>query len=227
MNTSSHLGRRAKFAVAALARVVAHFIFPKHRRSIDIMEMNETLKTIFSRKSVRAYAEGAIPREQLEMLVRAGMAAPSAVDQRPWEFVVVTEKATLVRLAERLPYAKMAAHAAAAIVVCGDLRRQWGGPDSVMWSIDCAAAAQNVLLAAESLGLGAVWTAGYPYSDRMSTMREVLGLPDYVQPLTLIPVGIPRGGEKPKEKWNPARLHWERYREAQGAEPEKRAAAHE
>ncbi len=191
------------------------------------MEMNETLKTIFSRKSVRAYAEGAISKEQLEMLVRAGMAAPSAVDQRPWEFVVVTDRATLARLAERLSYAKMAARAAAAIVVCGDLRRQWGGPDSVMWSIDCAAAAQNILLAAESLGLGAVWTAGYPYPDRMGAMREILSLPDYIQPLTLIPMGIPRGGEKPKEKWNPARLHWERYRENLGAEPEKRAAVHE
>lgn len=191
------------------------------------MEMNETLKTIFSRKSVRSYAEGAVTKEQLEMLVRAGMAAPSAVDQRPWEFVVVTEKAILARLADRLPYAKMAGRAGAAIVVCGDLRRQWGGPESVLWSIDCAAAAQNILLAAESLGLGAVWTAGYPYPDRMGAMREVLGLPDYIQPLALIPVGIPRGGEKPKEKWNSARLHWNRYHERADAEHEKRAASHE
>jgi len=227
MGANSKRWPGGRSAASALARVIAHFVFPKHRRSIDIMEMNETLKTIFSRKSVRAYAEGAIPREQLEMLVRAGMAAPSAVDQRPWEFIVVTDRATLARLAERLSYAKMAARAAAAIVVCGDLRRQWGGPGSVMWSIDCAAAAQNMLLAAESLGLGAVWTAGYPYPDRMGAMREILGLPDYIQPLTLIPVGIPRGGEKPKEKWNPARLHWERYHENPGAEPEKRAATHE
>lgn len=175
------------------------------------MDMNETLKTIFSRKSVRAYAEGAIPKEQLEMLVRAGMAAPSAVDQRPWEFVVVTERATLNALASRLPYAKMAAHASAAIVVCGDLRRQWGGPDSVMWVIDCSAATENVLLAAESVGLGAVWTAVYPYPERIRPVKEILGLHDYIQPLALIPVGIPRGGEKAKDKWNPERVHREKW----------------
>ncbi|MGB9687092.1 MAG: nitroreductase family protein [Rectinema subterraneum] len=175
------------------------------------MDLNDTLKTIFSRKSVRTYAEGTIPKEQLEMLVRAGMAAPSAVDQRPWEFVVVTGRAALNALASRLPYAKMAAHASAAIVVCGDLRRQWGGPDSVMWVIDCAAAAENVLLAAESLGLGAVWTAVYPYPERIRSVRELLGLPDYIQPLALIPVGIPRGGEKAKNKWNPERVHWEKW----------------
>lgn len=175
------------------------------------MELNDTLKTIFSRKSVRAYAEGSIPKEKLEMLVRAGMAAPSAVDQRPWEFVVITEPTMLKSLAARLPYAKMAAHAAAAIVVCGDLRRQFGGSDSVMWVVDCSAATENVLLAAESLGLGAVWTALYPYSERMEPVEKLLGLPDYAQPLCLIPIGLPQGGESPKDKWNATRLHWEQW----------------
>lgn len=175
------------------------------------MELNETLKTIFSRKSVRAYAEGTIPREKLEMLARAGMAAPSAVDQRPWEFIIVTEPSTLKALAARLPYAKMTAHAGAAIVVCGDLRWQWGGPDSTMWVIDCAAATENILLAAESMGLGAVWTALYPYAERVQPVKELLGLPEYIQPLALVPVGIPRGGERPKDKWNAQRLHWEQW----------------
>ncbi|GAB6276019.1 MAG: hypothetical protein SAMD01599839_05590 [Rectinema sp.] len=80
------------------------------------------------------------------------MAAPSAVDQRPWEFIVITENAMLGDLAARLPYAKIVAHASAAIIVCGDIRRQWGGPESVMWVIDCAAVAENILLATESMG---------------------------------------------------------------------------
>jgi len=176
------------------------------------MELNATLRTIFSRKSVRAYAEDAIPREKLEMLVRAGMAAPSAVDQRPWEFIVITEPAMLNDMAVRLPYQKnMTAHANAAIIVCGDLRRQWGGPESVMWVIDCSAAAENILLAAESLGLGAVWTALYPYSERMHPVKEMFDLPDYIQPLCLIPIGLPRGGEKAKDKWDATRLHWEQW----------------
>lgn len=180
-------------------------------RRTEAVDLNETLRTIFSRKSVRAYAEGTIPKEKLEVLARAGMAAPSAVDQRPWEFIVITENAMLGDLAARLPYAKMAAHASAAIIVCGDMRRQWGGSESVMWVIDCAAAAENILLAAESMGLGAVWTAVYPHPDRIHPVRELLGLPDYIQPLCLIPVGIPRGGEKAKDKWNAERLHWERW----------------
>jgi nitroreductase len=175
------------------------------------MDLNDTLRTIFSRKSVRTYAEGSIPREKLEMLARAGMAAPSAVDQRPWEFIIVTEPAKLSDLAARLPYAKMTARAGAAVAVCGDLRRQWGGPESVAWVIDCSAATENILLAAESMGLGAVWTALYPYPERMQPVRELLGLPDYIQPLALIPVGIPRGGEKAKDKWDAQRLHWDRF----------------
>lgn len=175
------------------------------------MDLNDTLKTIFSRKSVRAYTDGAVSKEQLEMLVRAGMAAPSAVDQRPWEFIIITEPSTLNALASRLPYARMAAHASAAIIVCGDLRRQWGGPDSVMWVIDCAAATENVLLAAESLGLGAVWTAVYPYPERIHPVKELLGVPEYIEPLALIPVGIPRGGEKPKDKWKPESVHWGKW----------------
>jgi nitroreductase len=105
----------------------------------------------------------------------------------------------------------MTAHAAAAIVVCGDLRRQWGGPESTMWVVDCAAATENILLAAESMGLGAVWTALYPYTERVEAVKELLRMPDYIQALALIPVGVPRGGEKPKDKWNAARLHWEQF----------------
>jgi nitroreductase len=191
--------------------LISHGIFSRHERRNTAVELNETLKTIFSRKSVRAYAEGTIPREKLEMLARAGMAAPSAVDQRPWEFIIVTEPSTLKALAARLPYAKMTAHAGAAIVVCGDLRRQWGGPVSTMWVIDCAAATENILLAAESMGLGAVWTALYPYAERIQPVKELLGLPEYIQPLALVPVGIPRGGEKPKDKWNAQRIHWEQW----------------
>ncbi|MCX8013755.1 MAG: nitroreductase family protein, partial [Rectinema sp.] len=100
------------------------------------MELNDTLRTIFARKSVRVFSSAQIPQETLLLLVKAGMAAPSAVDRRPWEFIIVTEKRTLHALGSALPYAKMTASAAAAIVVCGNLRRQWGGPDAPMWIMD-------------------------------------------------------------------------------------------
>ena len=96
----------------------------------------------------------------------AAMSAPSGRDRRPWEFVVVTERPALDSLAAALPYAKMLTAAPCAIVVCGAPECQ------SYWYLDCSAAAQNVLLAAQSLGLGAVWTAAYPYEERMSAVRS-------------------------------------------------------
>ncbi|HRZ14643.1 MAG TPA: nitroreductase family protein [Candidatus Omnitrophota bacterium] len=171
------------------------------------VRMNDTLKTIFNRKSVRVYSEAAVSDEQLLMLVKAGMAAPTAVDRRPWEFIVITDKAVLKKMADAMPYAKMAAQAPAAIVICGDTDRQFGGRQASYWQMDCSAATENLLLAAESMGLGAVWTSVYPEEDRMAAMRAILGIPQHVIPLNLVPVGIPRGAEKPKDKYNPGQIH--------------------
>ncbi len=80
-----------------------------------------------------------------------------------------------------------------------------------IWTADCAAATENLLLAAESLGLGAVWTACYPYDDRMQPAIEALGLPDDVTPYCIVPVGHPAGDNKPKNKWNPDHIHYEKW----------------
>ena len=175
------------------------------------MTMNDTLKTIFSRKSVRSFKDEPVPKEKIEMLVRAGMAAPTAVDKRPWEFIVVTDRTILKKLADALPYAKMTAQAAAAIIVGGDITKQWGGTDAEYWKMDCSVASENILLAAESLGLGAVWTAVYPEKTRIENVRKILGLPDAVIPLNLIPIGVPKGDEKPKDKYNPKQIHWNKW----------------
>jgi nitroreductase len=173
--------------------------------------MNETLKTIFNRKSVRRYRADPIPKEKLELIVKAGMAAPTAVDKRPWEFVVITDKALLKKLGDALPYAKMAEKAGAAILVAGDLDRQFGGREADYWIVDCAAAAENILLAVESLGLGAVWTAVYPEKERIEAVRRLLNVPSSIVPLAFIPIGAPGGDQKPKDKWNPQQLHWNEW----------------
>lgn len=170
--------------------------------------MNETIKTIMNRKSVRAYKDEPISKEKLELIVKAGMAAPTAVDKRPWEFIVITDKAMLKKLSDVLPYAKMTEKAAAAIIVAGDLDRQNGGRESDYWVMDCSAATENILLAVESLGLGAVWTAVYPNKDRLDPVRKLLKIPSTIVPLNVIPIGVPTGAEKPKDKWNPKQLHW-------------------
>ncbi|MDR3329026.1 MAG: nitroreductase family protein [Prevotellaceae bacterium] len=168
------------------------------------------LETIHSRKSVRKYIDKPVSKDDLLTLVKAGMAAPSGKNEQPWAFVIVSEKARLDTMAERLPYAKMLRQAAAAIVVCGDMARL-RNPEASLWVQDCSAATENILLAAEAIGLGAVWTAAYPYEDRMGVVRSVLNLPPTTIPLCVIPVGYPDGTEKPKDKWKEENVRWERW----------------
>lgn len=163
---------------------------------------NPTLETIFNRKSVRKYTERPVEKEKLEMLARAGMAAPSSRDRRPWEFIIVTDRAILDQMGDGLPLARMLKDTKQAIIVCGDTVKS-----NNAWQLDCSAAAQNILLAAESMGLGAVWTAAYPYPERMKVVRDALQLPEHIVPLTVIPIGYPTGIEKPKDKFNKKQMH--------------------
>ena len=117
---------------------------------------NPVIENILARKSVREYTSRPIEQEKIDLLLRSGMAAPSGSDKRPWAFVVLQDRARLDTLAAELPYAKMLTQAQAAIVVCGDTLA------SKLWREDCCAATENILLAAESMGLGAVWTAALP-----------------------------------------------------------------
>ncbi len=169
--------------------------------------MNRIMESILQRKSVRHYLPGAVSDEDLEKIVRAGMSAPSAVNRQPWAFVTITDRQQLDILGDALPYAKMLLQAGSAIVVCGDLR-QLSDADAKYWVQDVSAATQNILLAAEALGYGAVWTAVYPEADRMNIVTETLELPERVIPFNVIPLGVPQEGrDRPKDKWDPHRLH--------------------
>lgn len=178
---------------------------------IDACYANDALSVIHSRKSVRQYTGEKVSRDDLVTLLKAGMAAPSAVNKQPWVFVAVTDGATLARLAEKLPYTKMIVKAGACIVVCGDMSKALSGAEREFWIQDCSAASENILLAAESMGLGAVWSGMYPLQDRVDHVRSVLGLPDTVIPLNIIAVGRPKGVEKPQNKFNEANIHWEKW----------------
>lgn len=166
---------------------------------------NPTLDNIFARKSVRTYLDKGVEKEKIDLMLRAGMAAPSGKDTRPWEFIVVSDRAMLDSMAASLPYAKMLAQARNAIIVCGDSIR------SFYWYLDCSAAAQNILLAAESLGLGAVWTAAYPYEDRMRVIRKYTALPENILPLCVIPFGYPATKEQSKQKYDKKKVHYNLY----------------
>src|SRR5208283_706329 len=116
--------------------------------------MNETLKVIFSRRSVRTLSNQPISKDTIELIIKAGMAAPSAVDKRPWEFIIITQRPLLKQLSDILPYAKMTESASIAMVIAGDITKQAGDKKSDFWIMDCSAATENILLAVESLGLG-------------------------------------------------------------------------
>lgn len=166
-------------------------------------------QNILNRKSVRAYTDRAVSREQLDTLLRAAMAAPTGRDMRPWKFVVIDDKDALAALAGQLPYAKMLPEAAAAIVVCGDLSvTDDKGKPSTNWTFDCSAATENLLLAAEAMGLGAVWTGVYPYEERQTAVSQALQLPEHIIPLNLIPIGYPKGDPQPKDKYDADNVHF-------------------
>ena len=166
---------------------------------------NPTLETIFSRKSVRSYTDQPVSVDDLMLLVKAGMAAPTGMNRQPWEFFIIQDKELMASLADKIPYARMLKEAQAAIVVMGNPEK------SIYWYLDCSAAAQNILLAAESIGLGAVWTAGYPFEDRMETISKAIGIPKPFLPLCLIPIGYPKGEQMPKNKWDESKVHMNKW----------------
>jgi nitroreductase len=170
----------------------------------------ETLEAIHTRRSIRKYTDQPIDPQVLEQILAAGMMAPSARNEQAWQFVVVQNRDTLAALSKISPYAAMAEHAAAAIVVCGDTQRETVA-DLNYWVIDCAAAAQNLLLAAHALGLGAVWTAVYPRAERIAALRQVLPLPDHIIPLCLVPLGYPAESKGPVNRFDLERIHREQW----------------
>lgn len=200
-------------AVALLA-VIARLIFVMNQTGSEAQSPKSevVLQNILSRKSVRSYTDQTVSREQLDTLVRAAMAAPTAKDMRPWKFIVIDEEATMDSLAAKLPRASMLAEAKAAIVVCGDMTVvDDKGEPSRNWMIDCSAATENLLLAAEAMGLGAVWTAVYPYEDRIPLVCEALKLPDHIIPLNIVPIGYPKGDPQPKDKYDKANVHYNQW----------------
>ena len=174
--------------------------------------MPDVLTAIATRKSIRKFDPlRAVEDEKVEKMLKAAMCAPSAMDRRPWEFVVVKDKAQLKKLGERLPYSRVANGAQLAIVVCGSLDNGLPGRGKEYWIHDCSAASMNILLAAHGLGLGAVWTGVYPGEERIATVREILAIPDGYAPLNVIPIGYPAEDPAVKDKWNPAKIHADRW----------------
>ena len=164
----------------------------------------DAYENLLTRRSIRRFHPTPIAPELIEKLLWAGMYAPSACNRRPWEFVLIDDPVLTAEIPKIHPHAPMAMQAPLSILVCGDLQREH---PSGYWVVDCAAAVENILLAAHSLGLGAVWTGIYPREERIEGMAKLLGLPDHIRPHSLIVVGHPAETPDAPDRFEPHRIH--------------------
>jgi nitroreductase len=165
----------------------------------------ETLEAIYTRRSIREYTTLEVPDKLVKKLLAAAMQAPSAGNEQPWHFVIVTDRKQMDALANALPFGKMLHTAPLGIIVCADMDlEKYEG----FWVQDCSNATMNLLLAAHDSGLGAVWVGVYPVEDRVASLKNILDLPGSVIPLSVIPLGYPLSlPEPPESRYNESRLH--------------------
>ena len=176
----------------------------------EFME-NQAITNIMTRVSVREFTGEKITEAQIDTLLRAAMAAPSAINKQPWAFIVVTDEEKIAALGEALPYSRCSNHPAVAIIPCGDLSKAIPGEMSAFWVNDVSAATENLLLAAHAMGLGAVWTGLHPDMNRAKMVQEMLGLPEYIIPLCVVPVGVPAEQPEVKDKFKAENIHYNQW----------------
>jgi nitroreductase len=171
--------------------------------------MTDILETIFSRRSIRKYEDKPVEREKLTKLLQAGTAAPSACNNKPWEFVAVDDLNVMEQFRTRLLYGPY--NAPAAIVVCHNPQVGKSPGCDKFWEQDCSAAIENILLAAVGLGLGTVWLGTHPNEAVISIVREIVKLPEHVTPLAVIYIGYPAENKEPRTQYDEALIHWQQY----------------
>jgi nitroreductase len=164
------------------------------------------LDTIFKRRSIRQYTGEPVSDEQVQKLLEAAMAAPTAANRKPWHFIVVRERAHLDALAKVGPWAERLTQAGLAVIVCGD-----PAISDKFWVQDGVAATENLLLAVTALGLGAVWMGLTPGDARYAAVAQALGVPDNIGLLNVIAVGHPAEQKEARTQFDPARVHQEKW----------------
>lgn len=167
------------------------------------------MNSIFTRRSIRRFTDQNVEPEKIERILRAAMQAPTARNKQDWEFLVVQDKEKILRVSEMSDVTISAKNAPALIIPLANLERGTGLP--LMWSCDLGAATENILLQIEEEGLGGTWLSCWPYEPKVQYLRDLFALPEHIIPYAVITVGY-KAAEKPfEDRWDPAKVHWEKY----------------
>ena len=164
----------------------------------------DAMNAILSRRSIRKYKKKAVPEDIINQLLEAAMSAPSAGNERLWHFIVINDRKILDEIPKYHPHADALRHAPLAIVVCGDLNLEIL---EGFWVQDCSAATENMLIAAQAKGLGAVWLAIYPRQERVVVIRKLLGLPSHIMPLCVVAIGYLEEKKSRENNFDPSKIH--------------------
>jgi nitroreductase len=168
----------------------------------------DALEAIFNRRSTRSYTDRPLTGDMLDTLLKAAMYAPSAVNKQPWHFIVFRDHETIRKIIAIHPNAAMLGNSQAAVLVCWDEHRQH---DTGYGPIDCAAATQNMLLAAHSMGIGSVWVGIYPRTARMEVLAPLFNLPPHIKPFSVVSLGFPAEKRDRPERFDPGKIHYEKW----------------
>ncbi len=174
--------------------------------------MQDCLEMIYTRRSIRSYADRDIEEEKIVKILKAAMQAPSAGNEQPWHFIVVRDRETLKRMSEAFTFGQMLPNASAAIVVCADPKLSKYPYE--MWVQDCSAATQNILIAARMLGIGSVWLGVYPRKERIAELRKILEIPDDIVVFSVISLGYPKSEKEfyeAQDRFREDRIHVEKW----------------
>lgn len=167
------------------------------------------MNAILTRRSTRKFLDKPVEPEKLERILRAAMQSPTGADARDWEFLVITDKEKQIAVSQAAEVTQAAKNAPVLLLPLANLERRRGG--ELLWSCDMGAVTQTILLQIEAEGLGGVWLSLWPYAERVDHVRKVLSLPEHIVPYCAIPIGY-REREKPfVDRYDPEKVHWERY----------------
>ena len=170
--------------------------------------MQNTIDTIYDRRSVRKYIDKEVNPDLVDEILRAAMFAPSGCNKQPWHFVVFNDKELIKEIKAMHPYASALATAPVCIMVCGDTQKEMAPG---FYQVDCSAAIENMILAAKALGIDTCWMGIYPWEDTMAAFTKRFNLPENIKPFALISVGYSESKQERPRRYDASRIHYNKW----------------